>query len=91
MFARLNEVGPWRWLERDNDRWADYLSAVFNRAAPCAIVKIIYDEGLYAVNVNFSSDDPDAEAEFEAMRHTLFELLLPAIGARDLAETDDYE
>ena len=23
VFQRLNELGPWRWLERNNDRWAE--------------------------------------------------------------------
>ena len=27
MFERLKELGVWRWLERDNDRWGDYISA----------------------------------------------------------------
>jgi hypothetical protein len=94
IFSRLNEVGPWKWTERDNDRWADYMSAVPVREPHRSAVKILIDPDspdLYAVNVLFKSDHPDAQAQFDAMRITLFERLLPAIGARDLTRTDTYE
>lgn len=89
--ARLNELGPWKWIERDNDNWGPYTSAVFNRAAARAIVKILHEGEGYAVIVHYSWDDPRAPDDFEAARRILFENLLPAIGARDLAETEDYD
>ena len=77
--------GPWRWIERDGERWGDYLATV---GVPGAIVKLIVDEpgpGTGAINVRFASTDPDAAAQLAALRRTLEQAVLPAIGARAVA------
>lgn len=91
VLERLNDVGPWKWIERDNDDWGPYIYAVFNRDADRAILKILQAEGGYVINVFYRSSEPGAQAEFETMRETLFQHLLPAIGARELAVTEIYE
>lgn len=91
LFARLNEAGPWRWLMRDSEHWGDYISA---RALPLplqAMVKIYVEPDHYVVNVSFDSEGADAPAELAALRETLFDRLLPAIGARNIAPTDTYD
>lgn len=91
MLARLRELGPWRWIERDNDRWGEYISA---RALPDpngGTVKIIEEPDHYVVNVVLESEQPDAQALFDSVREILFDRLLPALGATGLARTDTYE
>jgi hypothetical protein len=98
MLDRLNEVGPWTWMERDNDRWANYMSATpFGDALRQLNVKIITEpenQDLFAVGLIFRSESPDVDADralLETTRRTLFDRVLPAIGARELTKTDNYE
>lgn len=87
LLARLNERGPWRWIERENEGWGDYISA---RALPdpdYGIIKILYEDGCYIVNFNL-----EAEPEkLDEVCDTLFTYLLPGVGAMKLTETDSYE
>jgi hypothetical protein len=96
MLAKLNELGPWQWVLADNDRWGDYLAtSKVIEGAQRSLVKIIRDTSLpgraFAVDVLVRSDQPDVATRLAGVRTTLFDRLLPAIGARDLAETDGYE
>ena len=91
LLARLNEIGPWAWHERDNDSWGPYLHAGLNSEARRANIKVLHHEKGYAVVVHYHWDDPRAPAAYEATRKTLFEHILPSLGARDIAETEDYE
>ena len=93
MFGRLKELGGWEWYERDNDAWGDYISASPVSGARHAQVKILVDppSGLFAVNVRFESDGPNAKSQFDGLRQTLFASVLPAIAAHEISETDTYE
>jgi len=91
MFARLQQIGPWRWRERDNDRWDAYLSALAHDEPYWAMVKIFVEEDFYVVDVLFESDDPGAQEKYEEIRQTLFGHLLPAIEARDIEQADPRE
>jgi hypothetical protein len=82
--VRLNELGPWNWVERDNDRWGEYIST---RALPEGIVKILVDNGLYVVNFVLEAEPEKLDAVYD----TLFTYVLPNIGATQLIETDPYE
>lgn len=87
MFARLNEIGPWRWIERDSDRFGEYISA---RAIPepdHGMVKIFVEPGRYAVDLLLEADP----SKLDAVNDTLFTHLLPAVGATEISETDHYE
>ena len=92
IFERFKKIGPWRWIERDNDRWGEYISS---RVLPLpehdCMVKLIVEPDRYAINVCLDSEHPDARKLFDQVRVTLFYKLLPAIGARDLAEVQDYD
>lgn len=91
LFARLNEVGPWTWLERDNENWGDYLSSLASRDPYRTMVKIYEEPTHFVVQMRFESEEADAASVFDTLRATLFERLLPAIGARDLTPTDTYD
>ncbi len=91
VFERLDNLGPWRWIERDNDNWGEYISA---RALPDphnGMVKLISDEGRYIINVYLRSNQPGAGAEFAAVRDIVFQRVLPALDASDILKTDDIE
>jgi len=90
MAAQLQQ-GPWQWIERDGDRWGDYLSTI---AVPGAMVKLFVDEpepGSCAVNVRFESDAVDASDQDRGVRETLLATVLPSIGARDVTEIEYLE
>ena len=91
IFARLNEAGPWRWLERDSDHWGDYLSSVALRGVHTAVLKIFEEPTHFVVQTRFESEAPDSAAELETLRATLFEKVLPAIEARELTPADTYD
>jgi hypothetical protein len=94
IFERLGGLGTWKWYERENDRWGNYISAAPVPSARHGQVKILMDPddpNVLAVNVRFESDDPKARDQFNDLRQTLFGRVLPAIGARALTETGDYE
>jgi len=88
MFAKLNELGPWRWIERDNDRWGEYISSRVLGDPDHGIVKIFVEPDHYAVDLVLVSD---AGAKLDAIYDTLFTYLLPAVGASDIKETEHYE
>jgi hypothetical protein len=89
IYAKVNELGPWRWSMRDSEQWGDYIST---RAVPeYGMVKIVTDGGRYVANVKFKSERPNAEAELAELRETLLASLLPAILARDVQPTDSLD
>jgi len=94
MFARLQTTGPWEWDRRDSDRWDYYLSACPVPEPNQVMVKIfVEDVGQYVVDVLFRyrQEDAGARADYSAARATLFDRLLPAIGARDITPADPRE
>lgn len=91
MRARLEEAGPWRWTVRSNDDRGDYLIARALTDPDHGYVKIFDDAGRFIANVNLESKAVDAVARFEAVRTTLFERVLPALGAQDIQPTRDIE
>lgn len=105
MFTRLNELGPWTWIERENDRWGDYISAAVLRHPERGIVKLLIDEepanGMsgqtpskdwrFVIQVSLASDAPNALATFDEIQSTLLERVLPAVGARDVQEAETIE
>jgi hypothetical protein len=91
LFARLRAAGPWQWIDRDSDRWGDYVSS---SGVPGTIVKIIPGEpapGQWTANVRFESDAGDADAAAARIRDTLLRVVLPAIGAQGVTETEYLE
>jgi hypothetical protein len=102
MLVRLNEAGPWSWKERDSERWGLYLYTGVLPQQAKGIVKIFLEqdaatgmwgqppakEPRFVVQVNLASDASNAHAMFEEIQQTLFERVLPAVGARDLQEAE---
>ncbi len=91
ILERLNDLGPWQWIERDNDYWGEYISARVLPDPHDGMVKLISDEGSYIINVYLRSKQPDAGAEFAAVRDIVFQRVLPALDASDILKTDDIE
>jgi hypothetical protein len=91
MLTRLTATGTWRWIERESDRWGEYISARVLRDPHSGTVKIIAEADHFAVNVMLETEDPKAPLLFDQVRETLFDVVLPAIGAAGLARTDTYE
>lgn len=91
IFQRLDALGTWRWIERDNDNWGEYISARALRDPHDGMVKLISDGGRYIINVYLRSDQPGAGAAFAAIRDTVFQQVLPAIDASDILKTNDIE
>jgi hypothetical protein len=88
---QLGEAGGWRWMEREGERWGDYLSTV---GVPGATVKIFMNEptpGTCAVSIRFESDAPDAQAQAAAIERRVLDAVLPAIGAHAIVATDYFE
>ncbi len=94
IFSKLQQVGPWEWSQRDNDRWDEYISASPTEEPIDIGVKIfVEDRGLYVADILFRyrQEDQAARAQYEGVKRTLFERLLPAIGARELTKADPRE
>jgi len=89
--TRFRELGPWNWIDRDNDNCGPYYSASVLPDPHRGIVKLIAESDRYVINVVLRSKAQAVGALFDDVRHTLFERLLPAVGARDIVETDLYE
>lgn len=90
---RLNEIGPWRWIDRDSDSYGEYISAKVLDEPHDGMLKIFQEDTHYAINVKLKSEaEADvAKRAFDAVLATLHERLLPAIGAGELTPVDDYE
>ena len=90
MLKALNCLPLWKFFERDSDRWGIYTSSFAERPGVVA-VKIIEDQGRYAVNLSYESTGPGAAEDWDKVLRELFERILPAIGAANILETSDYE
>ncbi len=89
MMAKLNELGPWTWDTRDNDRFGEYIWAgVLRDGGDFGRVKIFVEPDQYAVDIVIESATHE---KLDAVYDTLFAHLLPGIGATDLADTEHYE
>lgn len=91
LFERLRASAIWQWIDRDSDRWGEYVSTV---GVPGAVVKVIPGEpepGRCAVNVRFESDADNAADQDRGVRQTLLSKILPGVGARDVTEIEYLE
>jgi hypothetical protein len=94
MFARLLANRSWSWLERDSDRWGEYVSTSDVPGVPGARLRVFFDEpeqGRCAVNVSLDADATDGPALERRLRNLLTSTLLPEIEARDVTEIEFLE
>jgi hypothetical protein len=91
ILQRLNDVGPWRWIERDNDRWGAYISARPLAEPYHGLAKIFVEPDHHAISVTLRSDAADPQPAFAGVRKVILEVLLPALAAREVVETQDYD
>jgi len=91
ILARLREVLPWRWLERDNDNYGEYLSSRVLHDPGYGFVKVFEESDGFAINVNLRSKADNAAEIFASIKKVVFETILPALSATDIRPTDDYD
>jgi hypothetical protein len=91
ILEKLNASGPWQWLERDNDKWGEYISTRPIAAPHDGVAKILSEGDHYAINIELRSEAPGPQGAFDAVRALVRETILPAIGAHEVVETDDYD
>jgi hypothetical protein len=91
--AKFAELSTWEWLERDNDRWGEYISARAMGDPHRGMIKLFVEADHYVINILLKSDEPEDQVLplCDAVEKTIFDKLLPAIGAHDLTRVDDYE
>ena len=85
--ARFEEVGPWRWTERESDRLGDYISSRVLLEPDEGMAKVFVEGELFIVSLNLEADPMKLDSVYD----TVFTLLLPAVGATDIKETDPVE
>jgi hypothetical protein len=88
MQAKLNEVGPWEWVDRESDHHGFYISAAALRRPQRGMIKIAVDDELDRFVVT-ASIEAEQQATVDEILRTLDERLLPAIGARGLRSTSE--
>jgi hypothetical protein len=86
--VELNALGPWEWIERDNDRWGEYTSACVLRDPHLSFVKIFEEPDRYEIDMVLRTESPE---DVQAVYDTLFAYLLPALGATDIEPTEHRE
>jgi len=90
ILARLREILPWRWSERDNDNYGEYLSSRVLHDPDYGFVKVFEEGNGYAINVKLESEATDARQILARIKKVVFETILPALSATDIKPTDDY-
>lgn len=85
--SRFEEVGPWRWTERESDRLGDYISSRVLPEPDEGMVKIFIEGDLFAVDLKLEAEAKKLDAVYD----TVFTLLLPAVAASDIKETEPIE
>jgi hypothetical protein len=92
MLSKLNALGPWRWIERDNDNYGEYISSRVMSDPDHGMLKVFCEsDGRFAINVSLKSDAPDALARIASVKDALFHRLLPTLDAGDIFPTETYE
>jgi hypothetical protein len=97
--ARVRAARPWKWLERSNDHWGDYVSGHPFVPPHHSTVKIFHDpvEDTFVACCGFAAysttdtplSDRKGQAMVDAARRDLFELLTE-VGATNVREVEDY-
>ncbi|HJQ60435.1 MAG TPA: hypothetical protein VJ890_26250 [Vineibacter sp.] len=91
LLHRLNELGPWQWIERDSHWYGDYMSTM---PEPHKVMLKIFKErdGFVIQFGNRYRGVADADPEdYRALRETIFSRLLPSIGARDIRPDEGFD
>jgi hypothetical protein len=94
--ALFNETGPWKWIDRDNDRWGNYTSASMKFEQGVMNAKLIYEPDSsqrfeYVIDIRFRDDHQIDSNQFDVLHEIVMNKLLPAAQARNIQAVDHYE
>jgi hypothetical protein len=94
MLARLDGVGDHRWIERDRDAWGDYISSITSGPGERdkTRMRIISPDDVsgWVLDLQFTSDEADAEQRLERFLAFAKETVLTVVDASQVREVDDY-
>lgn len=85
---KLNALGPWEWIDRDDERHGDYLSA---HIPPDSWLKLYeLSAGKYQLDLKLrsSASQESAERETGAVHARVVTAVFPALNAAALVETE---
>jgi len=63
--SRFEEVGPWRWTERESDRLGDYISSRVLPEPDEGMVKIFIEGDLFAVDFKLEAEAKKLDAVYD--------------------------
>lgn len=84
---KLDGLGKWRWIERDSDTYGEYLMALTGDPGK---LRIFQDGDRFVLDVRYDATGDDPEAAWIGYRQHLLDTVLPAVGATEIEQTDDY-
>ena len=99
LLARLNEIGPWQWDERDS-AWFGNIASARTKTIRLDLIESGPDEvggqviagngQQFAISVR-KGPTPPSEHEWAAVELAIRTELLPSVGARDVRPTDPID
>ena len=83
----LNKLGPWEWIDRDNDDLGEYLSAHIPEDSWLKLY--VRGTGAYQLDIKFRPEMEKAVAEkaFDVLHERVKTVLLPGLKATQIVPT----
>lgn len=85
---KLNQCGPFEWIDRDGDEHGDYLSAHIPEDSWLKLYE--YGAGEYQIDIKFRPETVReiAERDWQALHGRVVDVWLPAMQASAVVETE---
>jgi hypothetical protein len=105
VFERLNAAGPWSWRDRDSAWYGNYASAWTPTPGGGSLKVKLIESGAngiggtviagsgrrYAISATFESTAESAAPEWEAIRRTITDRVLPSLEASSVCPTEPID